>query len=494
MSPGKIAMVVIGVVLALLSFALVVGGATLLWAYGTQRDADGFFTTRTYELSTEWHAITTEDLEFGADPGDWWPSSDVATVKLEATGAQPVFLGIGPSSEVTEYLREVGRAQLDDIGPFTDNPDLQITRGSAPASPPGDQAFWVASAEGDGTQTLTWDIEQGDWTVVLMNADGSGDVAADVVAGAKVGVILGIAIATLVAGILVGLAAAALLVAGLRGRRSTDEGTPIAGPPGAEPGTEGRPVAAVGAAAGTSIGGASGAGYPARLEGVVEPGLTRWMWLVKWLLALPHIVLLAFLFIAYVVTTIVAGFSILFTTRYPRGLFDFNVGVLRWGWRVSFYCFSPVASDQYPPFSLLPADYPATFDVDYPVTLNRWLPLVKWLLAIPHLIIVGLFTNGLVWWAGDLSAGGGDQALRTSGGVIEILTLIALLILLFTGRYPQGMFDLVMGMERWVYRTWAYVGLMTDDYPPFRFDMGGREGSPAAVAPTESADGSVDAP
>ncbi len=87
MSPGKIVMVVIGVVLALLSFALVVGGATLLWAYGTQRDADGFFTTRTYELSTEWHAITTEDLEFGADPGDWWPSNDVATLKLEATGA-----------------------------------------------------------------------------------------------------------------------------------------------------------------------------------------------------------------------------------------------------------------------------------------------------------------------------------------------------------------------------------------------------------------------
>ena len=164
--------------------------------------------------------------------------------------------------------------------------------------------------------------------------------------------------------------------------------------------------------------------------------------------ALPHIILLAFLFIAFMVTTIIAGFSILFTTRYPRGLFDFNVGVMRWGWRVSFYCFSPVAGDQYPPFSLLPADYPATFDVAYPVTLNRWLPLVKWLLAIPHLIIVGLFTNGLVrWWTGDLSAGGGDQALRISGGVIEILTLIALLIPLFTGRYPQGMFDLVMGME-----------------------------------------------
>ncbi len=298
--------------------------------------------------------------------------------------------------------------------------------------------------------------------------------------------ILGIAIATLVAGILVGLAAAALLVAGLRGRK----------PPGRR-GRAGVRNARRRAGVRRPSGRRrrrrrgrwrwTGAGYPARLEGVVEPGLSRWMWLVKWLFALPHIILLAFLFIAFMVTTIIAGLSILFTTRYPRGLFDFNVGVMRWGWRVSFYCFSPVASDQYPPFSLLPADYPATFDVDYPVTLNRWLPLVKWLLAIPHLIIVGLFTNGLVWWVGDLSAGGGDPALRISGGVIEILTLIALLILLFTGRYPQGMFDLVMGMERWVYRTWAYVGLMTDDYPPFRFDMGGAESAAEPGPPVDTA-------
>ena len=161
---------------------------------------------------------------------------------------------------------------------------------------------------------------------------------------------------------------------------------------------------------------------------------------------------------------------------------------MRWSCRrSSFYCSCACARDQYPPFSLLPADYPATFDVDYPNTLNRWLPLVKWLLAIPHLIIVGLFTNGLVWWVGDLSAGGGDPALRISGGVIEILTLIALLILLFTGRYPQGMFDLVMGMERWVYRTWAYVGLMTDDYPPFRFDMGGAESAAEPGPPVDTA-------
>ena len=485
MNAGKIALVVIGVFVALMSFALVVGGITLLWAYGTQRDADGFFASRTYDFTTESSAVTTEDLRFGAEPGDWWPSGNVATLKLEVTGEQPAFVGIGPRQDVDTYLADVGRAVVDDVNPFSATPDLEVVPGTAPATPPGDQDFWTVSAEGEGTQMVTWDIEQGDWTAVLMNADGSEGISADVVAGAKVGLILGIAIGMLVFGILLGVAAAALLIAGFRRPRSEGDLPPAAGEPGADQlDATGRPVVAAGLAA---TGAAAGMGsYPARLEGRIESGLSRWMWLVKWLLALPHIVLLAFLFTAYIVTTIIAGFSILFTTRYPRGLFDFNVGVVRWGWRVSFYCFSPVASDQYPPFSLLPADYPASFDVDYPVTLNRWLPLVKWLLAIPHLIIVGLFTNGLVWWVEDLSAAGGDQVLRISGGVIEILTLIALFILLFTGRYPQGMFDLVMGMERWVYRTWAYVGLMTDDYPPFRFDMGGAESAAEPGPPVDT--------
>jgi hypothetical protein len=469
MRAGKIALVVIGVIIALMSFGLVVGGGTLLWAYGTQRDADGFFTSRTYDFATESNAITTEDLRFGAEPGDWWPSGDVATLKLAATGERAVFVGIGPRQDVETYLADVGRAVVDDVNPFNSTPDLEVVPGTAPATPPGEQAFWTVSAEGEGTQTVTWDIEQGNWTAVLMNADGSEGISADVVAGAKVAFILGIAIGMVVFGILLGLAAAALLVAGLRGRPPADE------LPADEIDATGRPVgttgmAATGAPAGTG-------GYPARLEGRIEPGLSRWMWLVKWLLAIPHFIVLAFLFVAFIVTTFVAALSILFTRRYPRGLFDFNVGVIRWGWRVSFYCAAPVAADAYPPFSLAPADYPASFDVVYPADLNRWLPLVKWFLAIPHLIIVGLFTTGLVWWIGDLSAAGGDMVLRISGGLISFLTFIALVVLLFTGRYPQGIFDLVMGMERWTYRTWAYVALMTDDYPPFRLDMGPTESS-----------------
>ena len=107
-----------------------------------------------------------------------------------------------------------------------------------------------------------------------------------------------------------------------------------------------------------------------------------------------------------------------------------------------------------------------------------------WLLAIPHYLIVGLFTSGLIWWTTDF--GDGDRVLEIGGGLIGLLVLIAALALLFTARYPRGLFDLIMGLNRWVFRVGAYAALMRDEYPPFRLDMGGQEegqAEPVAAAP-----------
>jgi hypothetical protein len=206
----------------------------------------------------------------------------------------------------------------------------------------------------------------------------------------------------------------------------------------------------------------SPAPYPLRLEGRLEEPLSRWLWLVKWLLLIPHYVVLAFLWLAFFVVTLIALFAILITGRYPRGLFDFNAGVLRWTWRVGFYGYSALGTDRYPPFSLgEEPDYPATLAVVYPERLSRGLVLVKWwLLAIPHYLVVAIF-------AGGIHAGG--------GGLITLLALIVGILLLFTASYPRGVFDLVVGLDRWVFRVVAYAALMTDEYPPFRLDQGGDE-------------------
>jgi uncharacterized protein DUF4389 len=226
--------------------------------------------------------------------------------------------------------------------------------------------------------------------------------------------------------------------------------------------------------------------YPLRIEGDLSPHLSRWLWLVKWVLLIPHFVLLFFLWIAFVALTVVAFFAILFTGRYPRGIFDFNVGVMRWSWRVGYYSYGALGTDAYPPFSLADAaDYPARLSVDYPQQLSRGLALIKWwLLALPQYLIVGVFTGGA--FAGYNEASGGNWWY--SSGLIGLLVCIAGIALLFADRYPRGLYDFVMGMNRWCFRVGAYAALMTDRYPPFRMDMGDHEPPPADVVTTAGAD------
>ena len=226
--------------------------------------------------------------------------------------------------------------------------------------------------------------------------------------------------------------------------------------------------------------------YPLRLTGELTPQLSRWLWLVKWLLAIPHFVALFFLWIAFIVVSVVAFFAILFTGRYPRRLFDFNVGVLRWSWRVGFYSYSALGTDRYPPFTLKDvSDYPARLEVRYPESLSRGLVLVKWwLLALPHYLVVAVFVGG-AWTA---TTGASSEWIWSSGGLVGLLVFFAGVVLLFTSRYPKSLYDFVLGMNRWVFRVAASATLMTDSYPPFRLDPGGNEppttSAPDVVPPT----------
>lgn len=176
---------------------------------------------------------------------------------------------------------------------------------------------------------------------------------------------------------------------------------------------------------------------PVTVTARLDTPLSRWLWLVKWILAIPHWIVLIFLWLAFLIVSVIAFFAILFTERYPRALFDFNVGVLRWSWRVSFYTYSALGTDRYPPFSLgREPDYPARLDIAYPERLSRGLVLVKWwLLAIPHYLVIAFFAGGMRagWW---------------SGGLTTLLTLIAAFALAFTGRYPRDLFVLVVGLNR----------------------------------------------
>ncbi len=187
---------------------------------------------------------------------------------------------------------------------------------------------------------------------------------------------------------------------------------------------------------------AAAPGYPLRYEVEYPEEMSRWLIFVKWLLAIPHFIILYALSTAINVVTLIAFFAILFTKRYPRGLFDFVVNVNRWSANVMAYLM--LFRDEYPPFSWEPGEYAVTYEMDYTQELNRWLPLVKWLLAIPHLIVLGLLFIGAL-----------------------VALIIAWFAILFTGRFPRGMFDFVVGVHRWYYRVNAYIYLLCDEYPPF---------------------------
>ncbi|MGI9614988.1 MAG: DUF4389 domain-containing protein [Acidimicrobiales bacterium] len=478
MRPVRIFLLVIGCLLVLPGIALLAGGSTLALGYVLGRDDDGFVEVSLDRLESSTVAITAEDLDLTAGPGSpdrVWDGLDV-DVRLQATssnGEDPLFIGIASETEVDAYLAGFAHDEIEDVDDDL-TAQYRTRAGALDIGPPTEEGFWTASASGSGTQQLLWEATEGRWAVVLMNADGSPGLAVDTDVGVKAGFIGPLVAILLGIGLLLTVGAVALIVAGANRPETRHVASPSS-VPGAGPAGEAVPIASQ---------------SPVALKAVLDPQLSPWKWLVKWLLAIPHAIVLVFLWIGFTVLTVVAGFAILFTGRYPRGLFDFNVGVLRWTWRVSYYATTGgIGTDRYPPFSLdHDPDYPADLTIDYPEQLSRGLVLVKWwLLAIPHYIIVGLLVGGSFVWTST-----GDNTNAGDGiGLLAILVLIAGVILAFTGRYQRPLFDLIVGLNRWIYRVIAYAALMTDQYPPFRLDQGGAE--PAPLLPDDQPPGSAPA-
>jgi Domain of unknown function (DUF4389) len=222
--------------------------------------------------------------------------------------------------------------------------------------------------------------------------------------------------------------------------------------------------------------------YPVRLEGELQPKLSRWLWLFKWFLLIPHLIVLGLLWTVFVVLTIVAFLIQLRGGRYPRRMFDFNLAVLRWTWRVNFYGYGALGTDHYPPFTLGTApDYPARLDIDYPEEQTMGPELLSaWLAGIPQYLVAGILGGGAgIAWAAE-------HTLFT--GVIGVLVFVAAIALAAYGEYPRNLFDYVVGLNRWVIRVVAYGALMTNAYPPFLLDKGGRESAPQTTSTTPESD------
>lgn len=188
--------------------------------------------------------------------------------------------------------------------------------------------------------------------------------------------------------------------------------------------------------------------YPVRIELAHELEVGRWRPLLNWFLAIPHFVVLYVLGVVINVVWIVSFFAVVFTGRLPKGLFEANVMYWRYQWRL--YSFVLGLRGGYPPFDFQTDGAEpdvAVFEADHPEQLSRLLPFVKWLLAIPHFVVLALLAVAafFAWPVGAL-------------------------VVLVTGRWPEAIHHLLVGLNRWADRVVAYVFLLTDEYPPFSLD------------------------
>ena len=181
--------------------------------------------------------------------------------------------------------------------------------------------------------------------------------------------------------------------------------------------------------------------YPVTFHVAYPESSGRWLILARWLLAVPHYVVLCFLSLIVGLASCAAFFTILFAKTYPDELYRVVVGVHRWGANVAAYV---LFLDRYPPFSMSAGRYDAVTLTVEQSEYSRWLVLGKWLLVLPHLFILSVLSV-----------------------VAIVATGILVFGVLFTGRYPRGLFEFIVGVARWHTRVNAYASLLVDRYPPF---------------------------
>lgn len=215
-SAGRVIAMVFASVGGLIGLALLLGGVAVIIAFAVGRDDDGYFTTDSERLESATYAITTQDIDLGADEIDWAPDEVLGEVRIRVDGGDtPLFVGIGPDEDVDRYIGRVARGELTDFD--AEPPELTLREGRAPRAPPGKQRFWVAESRGSGEQTLTWDAEFGRWTAVVMNADAARGIDVEADAGIKLDWAIWAGLGMLLVGLLVGGGAAAAIALIARG-------------------------------------------------------------------------------------------------------------------------------------------------------------------------------------------------------------------------------------------------------------------------------------
>jgi hypothetical protein len=205
-SAGRVILIILGSLISLFGLALAIGGGALMYADQALADSSGFITSSYQRFRAPTYALTSDSFDVVGSPGNVLSHGDFADIRIQSRdvpAGRPIFIGIGPTARVNEYLSGVGRTRVDnlDYDPFKIS--TTTTTGRAPSGPPSGQTFWAAKAQGSGQQTVTWRAESGDWSVVLMNADGTRPVAAQLSLGVKISSLFWIALGVLIGGVVI---------------------------------------------------------------------------------------------------------------------------------------------------------------------------------------------------------------------------------------------------------------------------------------------------